>query len=73
LLLNVVLGENRVDDFEYTRLVQVSVTESDGTIGEDRSEVNFGEVDGTERRTVVEETNESSTDFGTDHRLGLFC
>jgi hypothetical protein len=49
----------------------VGEAKTNGTLVENRAKVNLREVDSTNSRTVVEVTNEGSTDLSTDHGLGL--
>ena len=71
LLLDVVLSQNRVDNLEHTRLVQMHVTEPDGALVQDRAQVDLGEVDGADGAAVVDVPQERTRDLGSDHPLRL--
>lgn len=74
LLVNIVVAQDRVNLAQDTRLVVVDENDTGVVIVgiADRTEGNFGHVDGADSVTFVDVANESITDLNTNGGLSLY-
>lgn len=73
LLLDVVVCKDVVDTLQNTRLVLMNVADPNMSLvgSSDGTQVDLGEVDGTEGGTIIEVSGKSVGNFGTDGSLSF--